>query len=218
MKQNRLKKSVCLFDFDGTLVDSMGAFADLAAQLISKHYGREKTAAREAYLRTSGLPFFSQLEALFPNHPLNSGVARSFESGKQEGYWQAAFFPEVASTLKRLQETGIRTAISSNNGQELVDQFLRKRGATEYFDLVLGFRLGFSKGKDHFEAVLKHFRVGPDEVLFIGDSLHDAGKAKDFGLDFVGRVGTFSRERFQQEFPDLTVMDHFTGLGELLCR
>jgi phosphoglycolate phosphatase-like HAD superfamily hydrolase len=84
--------------------------------------------------------------------------------------------------------------------------------------LVLGYRPGFSKGKDHFEAVLRYFGVSPKEVLFVGDSLHDAQKAQGFGFDFIGRAGTFSRERFQQEFPEVTVVDDFHCLSEVLCR
>lgn len=218
MKQNRLKKSVCLFDFDGTLVDSMGAFADLAAQLISQNYGTDPATAREDYLRTSGLPFFFQLEVLFPKHPLNSEVAQRFELGKQEGYWEAPFFNEVPAVLRALQESGIRTAVSSNNGQEIVDRYLAKRGVADCFDLVLGFRPGFGKGREHFEAVIRHFGVETSEVLFVGDSLHDAAKAKEFGLDFVGRLGTFSRERFEKEFPEVTLLENFQQLGELICR
>ena len=218
MKQNRLHKSVCLFDFDGTLVDSMGAFADLAARLMVESYGMDRQVARQEYLRTSGLPFCFQLEEIFPDHPKNIQVAEKFEATKQEGYWSAPFFGEVLSALKALQESGVRTAVSSNNGQEVVERYLAVQGAADCFDLVLGYRPGFSKGKEHFAEVLRYFGVSAGDVLFVGDSLHDGEKAKDFGFDFVGRAGTFSRERFQEVFPGVTVVEDLLGLAEVLCR
>jgi phosphoglycolate phosphatase-like HAD superfamily hydrolase len=178
----------------------------------------DQRLARQEYLRTSGLPFSFQLEEIFPGHAKNSQVAGEFEASKQEGYWTAPFFSEVLSSLRSLQESGIRTAVSSNNGQEVVDRYLVRQGASDCFDLVLGYRPGFSKGKEHFEEVLRYFEVTPGEVLFVGDSLHDAQKATGFGFEFVGRVGTFSRGRFEREFPGVTVVEDLVGLEEVLCR
>jgi phosphoglycolate phosphatase-like HAD superfamily hydrolase len=213
------KKSVCIFDFDGTLVDSMGAFADLAAQLIAGHYGVPSLQAREDYLRTSGLPFVEQLEFLFPNHPSNREVASRFEEEKREEYLERPFFHEVPQTLAQLKEHGIRSVVSSNNGQEIVEEFLENQPVPKPdFDLVLGFREGFGKGPAHFAKILAHFNLPIHEALFVGDSLQDAKKARSFGLDFVGRLGTFSRREFQEVFPQVPLVEDLSELLEVVCR
>ena len=59
-----------LFDFDGTLVDTMGGYADLAGGLIHEAFP-EITAekGRELYIRTSGIPFIQQMELIRPGKP-----------------------------------------------------------------------------------------------------------------------------------------------------
>ena len=43
-----------VFDFDGTLVDTMEAYAEKASELIEKFYGVPREKARKMYLETSG--------------------------------------------------------------------------------------------------------------------------------------------------------------------
>ena len=59
--------SIILWDWDGTLADTMPAHADLAAKCIQKHFGINFQNAREEYLNTSGIPFDYQLKKIFPN-------------------------------------------------------------------------------------------------------------------------------------------------------
>ena len=217
MPDSNCAKSVCVFDFDGTLVDSMGGFADLAAELIGETYDLPKQNSREAYLRTSGLPFFQQLEVLFPGDERNSQTAAAFESRKQEDYFGRPFFEEVPEAIAKLRGEGLRAVVSSNNGQELVEAYLERRPEAR-FDLVLGFKDGFSKGKAHFEKVLDHFELQPSDMLFIGDSLHDARQALDFGVDFVGRLGTFQKEQFQQVHPRALTVRGLDELMGVICK
>lgn len=212
-------KSVCIFDFDGTLVDSMGSFANLAAELIEASYGVPSSKAREDYLRTSGLPFFEQLESLFPGDPQNQKVAASFEERKRISYLRSTFFQEVPEAIGQLKNLDILTVVSSNNGQEIVEDFLENCPSPKpAFDLVLGYREGFGKGPAHFKWILGHFGISISEAVFVGDSLQDAKKAQNFGVDFVGRVGTFSRRQFQENFPQVPVVEDLRELLEVVCR
>lgn len=214
----RLKqKSVCIFDFDGTLVDSMDGFAEIAGDLIEKHYGLSREKAMEAYLNTSGLPFIQQLESLFPGHPANEKVAAAFEEEKKRHYFSRPFFQEVHKAIARLREQGLRVVVSSNNGQEVIEEYLGQKVAPK-FDLVLGYQEGFAKGRDHFEKVLDHFDLEVKDAVFVGDSLQDARKALDYGVDFVGRVGTFPRRKFKEVHPQISTVNDLHQLIDLLCK
>src|SRR5690349_24162511 len=71
-----------LFDLDGTLIDTMQTFADVAAGVMVEHHGMDRATARAAYLTTSGIPFFKQLEVIAPGDARNAAAAAEFEREK----------------------------------------------------------------------------------------------------------------------------------------
>ncbi len=205
------KIKAIMFDMDGTLVDSMSYLADLAATKMEQTYGMSFAESREQYLLTSGLPFFMQLEKIFPGNAHNEAVAKSFEDQKWQDYFEHQFYPEVETALSDLRAKGLKIGVSSNNGQEIIEEFISRKTSFK-FDLVCGFKPDFEKGPAHFQKMLDLFKLSKDQLLFVGDSLHDAKKGLEFGLPFVGRSGTFS----EADFTTLGVSS-VKDLG-LLCR
>ncbi|PIR25186.1 MAG: hypothetical protein COV43_06530 [Deltaproteobacteria bacterium CG11_big_fil_rev_8_21_14_0_20_42_23] len=207
-------KKAVMFDFDGTLVDSMGTFATIAAKVMHKYYELPLELGVEKYMQTSGIPFHYQLEVLFPGNTLNKQAAREFEETKKEDYFDKIIFPGVPETLLALKKKNIKTIVSSNNFQELIDTFVEKRHLV--FDFVLGFEDGFEKGPHHFEATMKKFSLNPSDILFVGDSLHDGERALEANIDFVGKEGTFSTAEFHARFPHSPVVANIDQLLNLL--
>lgn len=203
-----------LFDFDGTLVDTMGGFADIAGEVIHEHHPEMSfDEARRRYLETSGVPFFQQLEIIFPGHPKNPESARIFEETKKEGFFRQHFSDDVRYTITELRRRGFIVGVCSNNFQELIDRFVAREGLE--FDVVLGFREGFEKGKAHFDYVMQRFNLSKEELVFVGDSLKDADKAKANGLRFVAICGTFTAKDFHSKDPSLTAISNIRELLSL---
>lgn len=207
-----IQTKALLFDFDGTLVDTMEGFADIAGEVINKfHPEISFEDARRRYLETSGVPFFQQLEIILPGDPTNSQKAAIFEETKKDGFFRSTFSQEVRYVISELRRSGFIVGVSSNNFQYLIEQFISREGLQ--FDIVLGFKDGFEKGKQHFEYVIKHFNLQKDDLTFVGDSLKDAEKAITNNIKFVGLCGTFSREQFLQKYPNIITIE---SLKELL--
>lgn len=204
---NRLdqNKKVVVFDFDGTLVDSMDEFADIASKVISDYYQLDLAEARRRYIETSGVPFYQQLDIIYPGHALNAEASQAYESQKAWTYLKKRAFPDVEKGMATLKEMGYQTVISSNNFQELVDQLVERIGIP--LDLVLGFRPNFEKGADHFRYIRSHFSCHNSDILFVGDSLHDFKRAKAEEIDFVARVGTFTHGDFLAIGGDLLIIE-----------
>ncbi len=216
MNSSSPKKKVVVFDFDGTIVDSMDSFADIAADVMPNHYPVSRETARKMYLETSGIPFFEQLEQLFPDNKANAIAANEFEERKKLDYAAKRPFEDVKSAIEVLKNSGVKTVVSSNNFQDLVDM-LAKRIDLE-FDMVLGFKPGFAKGNDHFRHIEKTFGVDKDEMIFVGDSIKDAERAKNFGIDFVGRTGIFTETDFTESFPGARVVADFGALKTIIAK
>jgi beta-phosphoglucomutase-like phosphatase (HAD superfamily) len=204
---------VCVFDFDGTLVDTMGGFADIAAEVLEKHYGIPRVEGHRRYLRTSGIPFFQQLEIIRPGGSKNPDCAEEFESKKLQGFFDSAPPQTTVSGLEMLAVNGIGLVVSSNNFQHNVDAYLDKYPLP--LDLALGFdENGMEKGRPHFSKVQGHFGIGPGDMLFCGDSLKDAERAMSCDVGFVGKTGTFSRDQFLERFEKIDTVDNIQELAE----
>jgi phosphoglycolate phosphatase-like HAD superfamily hydrolase len=204
---------VLLCDLDGTLIDTMPTLADLAADVMAESYSMPRSLAHEMYVATCGLPFFQQLEAICPGDARNASVSARFEAAKPALCRSARMPADTRRALITLQGRGVHIVVSSNNGKENVDAFAEASGFA--FDLVLGFGDGLAKGGPHVSRAEETFRARRDEMMFIGDSLHDGDIAAASGIPFVGLAGTFSRERFALKFPNLPVVTRFAELVDL---
>lgn len=188
---------ILVFDFDGTLVDSMEHLAKIASRILTSYYGLSTEISRDLYFKTSGLPFEEQIELMFPNHKSNKEAVAHFEREKENTIFKQPLFLEVKNIFSAMSAAGHKLVVSSSNIQSiLVDYFLR---ADLKIDLILGYKKGFSKGKAHFDYIKKYFRVRDDKsVFFIGDSLKDYQRAKDNGVTFIARSGTFTVEELEK--------------------
>jgi phosphoglycolate phosphatase-like HAD superfamily hydrolase len=187
-----------MFDLDGTLIDTMQHFADLASELIAEHHGMDQVSARRRYLETSGIPLRQQLEVIFPGDPRNDQVSEIYEERKTSICLRATMPQETISALERLGREGVRVVLSSNSAQHFVDELAAR--CPVRFDLVLGFGGGLAKGETHVAEVQRRLGIAPEQILFVGDSLKDGELAERCGQRFVGVSGTFAAEDFQRRF------------------
>jgi phosphoglycolate phosphatase-like HAD superfamily hydrolase len=204
---------VLLCDLDGTLIDSMPTLADLATDVMERLFGTPRMLARELYLATCGRPFIKQLEEIYPGDARNPTASDLFEGRKPARCGAIRMSPETRRALDRMRARGVKIAVSSNNGTENVDAFVRS--ADFMFDLVLGFGGGLAKGRPHLDKTSAVFGIGRQEMLFVGDSLHDGEIAEKEGVPFVGIAGTFSADRFTLRFPRVPVLKRFAALPDL---
>ena len=204
-----------LFDLDGTLIDTMGHFADLASALMEEHHGLRRAEARRRYLETSGVPLRQQLEIIFPKDPRNQGVSDIYEERKTSICLGAEMPQDTLQALQALQERGVNVILSSNSAQHFVDELVARCPVD--FDLTLGFGDSLAKGEAHVAEVEKRLQIARTETLFVGDSLKDGELAARCQQRFVGVAGTFRPEDFRRHFgPNQPVIMQIAELPTLL--
>ena len=209
---------VVMFDLDGTLVDTMSGFADIAADVMVAWHQAEWGRARRQYLETSGLPFCKQLEVIYPGHASNQEASDEFELRKLVVCEATSMDARTIAGLEELRAIGLKLVVSSNTGQAVVDSFVAREGFR--FDLALGFdpAHGLGKGRPHVERALAVFGAAPDELLYVGDSLKDAELAAECGVRFIGRLGTFREDDFRRRDRAALCVPDVGELPSLLTR
>jgi len=205
-----------LFDLDGTLIDTMGGFADVAADVMVNRHGLERTHARRRYMETSGIPFRQQLEVIAPKHADNDAASDEFETRKRTVAETTRMTAETIAGLEQLRRAGIKLVVSSNGAQHFVDHFQAHESFR--FDLALGFDAiaGLAKGRPHLEHASKLLGLSRETIVFCGDSLKDGDLARDNGIAFVGRLGTFTHDEFLRWDAGATAVADIAALAEFL--
>lgn len=210
---------VILFDLDGTLINTMEGFADLAGELIERDYGIPFAQARRNYITTSGIPFKCQLEVMFPKDSRNFEVQKEFEQRKLDTFFNMRPDEDTVEAIKNIRKIGIKTIVSSNNYFDFVQRYFALQ--PEFvFDEILGYRDGFAKGRDHLNYVAEHFNIPKDNMIFVGDSLHDGDVAKKQGVPFIGRIAIRTEKEFLERFPDILCVNRISQIFDMFkeCR
>ena len=193
----RRRKKGIIFDFDGTLADTMTFLTEVACRLLVDNYNLSEEEAKIKYLSTSGLEFAAQVDLMFPNHAKSPSVVAAFEKRKSEGIVDCGLFPDVKPVLSSLKSKRVSLFVCSSTLQELLTEHIKSKGMAEMFDGYFGLKEGFKKARQ-IGFILEHFDYRPDEVLFIGDSLTDGELAKEMRIEFVGLSRIFEKSEFKR--------------------
>ena len=177
-----LAAKAILFDLDGTLVDSVGAYLEVA-RVAAKLYDLEVTEAQVRHALATGTNFWkamvtdeAQRKALF-THAAREWPRVLREHGK--------VYPGLAGTLDELKRRGFALGIVSGARPEVMELLHDVR---DRFDTVV---LGpdVSQRKPHPEGIqkaLSHLRVAPQHAVYVGDTPLDIQASRAAGVRAVG--------------------------------
>lgn len=181
------------FDFDGTLVDSMGHLTQIATGLLSNRLGMSRDEAERRYLATAGDDFRTQLDRLASGHPDLDAMAEAFEAAKDRLMGAVRPFVDAHQAIGRLIRDGLPVLVCSSTRAEIVIEFCqRHRLAQAPTVAVDGWRPGQPKAAQ-VVSWAKTLEIPVHDVVFVGDARRDAEIAASAGARFVGlaRPGRF---------------------------
>jgi choline kinase/phosphoglycolate phosphatase-like HAD superfamily hydrolase/phosphatidylglycerophosphate synthase len=172
-------------DFDGTVADSMGTLAKLAAELLSRELGMPRDEATSRYLATAGDDFRTQLDVIAYGRPCLDEIAVDFEAAKEGLMAGVRPFADAGAAIERLGQADVPALVCSSTRAALVQEFCRRFGLAQLAAAVDGWRPDHTKVAQ-LRAWAAAIGVAPNDVLFVGDAVRDAAIARAAGVRFVG--------------------------------
>ena len=134
-------------------------------------------------------------------------------------YRTLAPYPEVAETLKRLKEAGLRTAILSNGEPSMLTDAVEAAGLSPLLDEVFSVEtVGiFKPHPSVYQMVIDAFGLEPRQILFQSANGWDIAGAASFGFTTVWiNRGKAEEERLphgpQYSLPSLDGLPALMGL------
>lgn len=177
-----------IFDFDGTLVDTLPDIALYAHQVLGE-FGVKTPPTLEAVKKAVGRGVHELLKDLgiSADQALLEEAVISFKRRYSETpVVRTKPYPGVKETLSG-PLGNIKKAIVTNKPYALTIKILKELGLEIYFETVIGLDTGYPAKPDASSVnfVMTHYGIPPSKVLFIGDSSIDAETSRNAGIDFA---------------------------------
>lgn len=188
-----------LFDHDDTLVGTIRAKRQQNKHVARVHYGRELTD--EEIDRYWGKPMVEYLCLIYGTDDPEQAIANHT---LYRDKFPKELFPATIPTLRRLRLlgrfAGIITAASRLSFEHDVDSHKIPRELLDYTQTADD--TPFHKpDKRVFDPVLDWLKVRaikPEEVIYVGDGLHDMQAAGGAGFEFIGvETGLVTADKFR---------------------
>jgi len=161
-----------VFDFDGTLADSMAAsvaiFRKIGPGLGLKPWD-DLPAAR-------GMPTRAMMKAVGITFWKLPKVVREFQREAAEHASELKLQPGMAEALESLAARGIPLGILSSNREDNIRKCLAANGVEQLFAFVIGYPHLFGKARA-LRRIRRHERIERADMIYIGDESRDVEAA-----------------------------------------
>lgn len=204
----------CIFDFDGTLVDSMWVWTAIDKEYFVKYH---LTEPEDFHKGMEGLSYTETAQYfldVFPELPLTRDEIMDEWTGMAHEKYVKEVLPKegIAEFLKALRARGKKTGIATSNTKELVTDALDALGIAEFFDTVRT-SCEVKKGKpspDVYLLAAKDLGAEPARCLAFEDVPKGILAGKNAGMKVCAVEDEFSREQeaAKRELSDYYIRDY----------
>ncbi len=184
-----MKIRCAIFDFDGTLFDSM-FFWEKLGEIYIRSLGKEPKASinedvRALSLDQSARYFQKEYELTLSADEIISGINRTLEH-----FYLYEVLPKagVIEFLDKMKKAGIPMCIATASERYLIEAALKRCEMEHYFEAIFTCR-EVGHGKDEpiiFRQAMEYFAADRSTTIVFEDSIHAVKTAKADGFTVVG--------------------------------
>lgn len=209
-----MKKKYVIFDFDGTLADTIPVMFTIIQELAKEvGYARQITQADWDWVREHAL---KDIPAKF-NIPLIKLPYLLLE-GRNKLKKQMFSIPPcrgMLEAIKMLKGRGYSLAILSSNSRESIQEFIVKNNLAQYFDFVHSELNIFGKDKALL-SLMKQFGMPIKDAVYVGDEVRDFEACKKIELDCISVTWGLNSRGVLERSGSVTIIDNSHELAQLL--
>ena len=203
-----------IFDFDGTLADTLGRSLTVA-NALAPDFGIPLVTpeAFEPLRDLSVAEIRQQLRILAWKVPF---FLRRLRRKMLHILPELEFVAGMPETLRQLRSSGVRLGIVTSNDYTNVALFLDHHQLRSVFDFVDGGARILGKGQ-RLRSILRRYRLKPSDVFYVGDEMRDIRAARQVRIQAIAVTWGFNTPTALQSVQPDFLIDHPSQLWEI-CR
>ena len=183
-----MKIKCAIFDFDGTLFDSMFIW-DSVGEIYLRSLGKEprpsmREDVRALSLYQSACYFQKEYDLSLSVKQIMTGINQTIEH-----FYIHEVLPKpgVVDFLERMKKAGIMMCIATASDRYQIQAALRRCGMEHYFDAIFTCsEIGYGKDKPViFQKAMAHFNADRNTTVVFEDAIHAIRTAKEDGFSVV---------------------------------
>ena len=224
-----MNKQLLIFDFDGTLIDSVPDLADATNAMLT-------TLGKQPYpidtirnwvgngsrmlVERALVGKIEVVEGELTQEETDHAEQVFFDAYKNLSGSKTVAYPDVDSGLKKLKAAGYTLALVTNKPIRFVPKILQFFGWQDLFSEVLGGDSLPVKKPDPTPLlhVCETLNVTPAQAIMIGDSRNDILAGKNANMDTLGLSYGYNYGQDIRELNPTEAFDSFAALVEYILK
>ena len=210
-------KTLIIFDWDGTLMDSIGLIVE------SMHVAGEAhgfTTTDQAVKDIIGLSLMHGIKILYPqaSNTQKLAIQQSYAEYYIPNSHRTPFFAPIENMLLTLKQQDKQLAVATGKKRKGLDRVLEASASHHYFTITrCADESGSKPDPQMLRDILDYTNQPISQAVFIGDSIYDIQMANRLGMTSIAvNYGTASSSELAAEQPTYQV-DTPQELVALLC-
>ena len=181
-----MRKSLILFDLDGTLTDS-GEGITKSVKLALDHFGIPVESLNHLRYFVGPPLRDSFLKTGVPADRIEEAIAIYRSRYTTVGKFENIPYPGIPEMLARLKELGYQLCVATSKPEKMAVEIMDKFDLSCYFDEICGATL--DKSRDSKSAVIEYLlqKTGSSQkAIMVGDTAFDVIGAAEHGIPTIG--------------------------------
>ena len=210
-------KTLIIFDWDGTLMDSIGLIVE-SMHIAGEAHGFRTTD--QAVKDIIGLSLMHGIEILYPqaSEAQKLAIQQSYAEYYIPNSHRTPFFTPIENMLLTLKQQDKQLAVATGKKRKGLDRVLEASASRHYFTITrCADESGSNPDPQMLRDILDYTKQPISQAVFIGDSIYDIQMANRLGMTSIAvNYGTASSSELAAEQPTYQV-DTPQELVALLC-
>ncbi len=216
-EDNLSDKTLIIFDWDGTLMDSIGLIVE-SMHVAGEAHGFETTD--KAVKDIIGLSLMNGIKLLYPqaNDTQLLEIQRTYAEYYIANSHSTPLFEPIEGMLQVLQQQSKTLAVATGKKRKGLDRVLDASDSHDYFAITrCADESGSKPDPQMLTDILDYTQQQVSDAVFIGDSIYDIQMATALGMTSIAvNYGTATSAELAEQNPTYQV-DIPQALVDLLC-